>query len=102
MELKIQLQHPQGKKAVSISKEKYELLQKLILDFFSVQKEGSFTEIANAITLNFKENNLKFQGSLKWYLEWVKLDLEARGILNRLPGTMPQKYILNKGINNKT
>ena len=31
-----------------------------------------------------------FDGSIKWYLETVKLDLEARGVIERVPKTRPQ------------
>jgi hypothetical protein len=39
METKIQLKHPAGKKAVSISTYKYELLKKQITDFLDEKKQ---------------------------------------------------------------
>ena len=33
----------------------------------------------------------KFSGSIPWYVVSVKLDLEARGILERIPKTSPHR-----------
>lgn len=94
MEQKIQLQHPQGKKAVSISKDKYDLLKKSILKFLIANKEVTYSDLLQAVTKEFETNKIKFEGSLGWYLEWVKLDLEARQIIKKIPKTMPQKFLL--------
>lgn len=94
-EEKIQLKHPLGKKAVSISKYKYELLSGEILKCLS-ENEATFSEIAQTVEQRFKKQKLKFDGSLKWYLEWVKLDLEARKIISKASKMLPQKYILTK------
>jgi hypothetical protein len=34
----------------------------------------------------------RFEGSVLWYDEVVKLDLEARKIIERISGTRPPKY----------
>ena len=94
MEQKIQLQHPQGKKAVSISKDKYELLKTEIVEYLTKNADATFSDISKAIAHDFKEKKIKFDGSLMWYLEWVKLDLEAKQIITRVPKTSPQKYLL--------
>ncbi|PKL85307.1 MAG: hypothetical protein CVV22_08565 [Ignavibacteriae bacterium HGW-Ignavibacteriae-1] len=93
---KIQLKHPQGKKAVSISRDKFEILKTEIVKYLTEKTDGTFSEISKTIAQDFKEKKIKFDGSLNWYLEWVKLDLEARQIIKRVPKTAPQKYILNK------
>ena len=92
-EEKIQLKHPQGKKSVSISKDKYDLLTTEILKCLS-KKESTFSEITTTVAQNLKTRKVKFDGSLKWYLEWVKLDLEAQQIITRSSKSSPQKYIL--------
>jgi len=94
MEKKIQLKHPQGKKAVSISKGKYELLKAETIKYLKKNSEGTFSDISKAISQNFKEKKIEFDGSLNWYLEWVKLDLEAQQFIIRVPKTSPQKYLL--------
>jgi len=36
----------------------------------------------------------KLEGSVNWYAEVVKLDLEAKKVIRRIPGTKPQSYRL--------
>ena len=92
MDQKIQLIHPAGKKAVSIQKEKYDVLKKAILSCLKVQGESTHAEIHQAITENFRNSKIKFEGSLDWYLEWVKLDLEARKEIKRVSDKSPIKF----------
>ena len=96
MEQKIQLKHPEGKKAISIDKLKYDILKKAILNHLKKNGEATHTEIWDAITEDFKKNNIKFEGSIQWYMEWVKLDLQSNKIIGKVPKTSPLKYILAK------
>ena len=84
MEQKIQLQHPAGKKAVRMAKGKYDLLKKVLLNLLKTKGELTHSEILKAITEDFKKNNIKFEGSVEWNMEWVKLDLEARKEIKRV------------------
>lgn len=95
-EQKIQLKHPQGKKAVSINKDKYDLLKKETIQYLTKKNDGTFSEISKTVFQSLKDKKIIFDGSLNWYLEWVKLDLEARQIIARVPKTSPQKYALTK------
>ena len=36
--------------------------------------------------------NGKFDGSIPWYMEGTKLDLEARGVIERMPGQKNDAY----------
>ena len=94
MEQKIQLQHPVGKKAISMDTEKYELLKKTILN--GLKKEGALShkEMFKVISESFKKNRTKFVGSVEWHMEWVKLDLEARKEIKRVADTSPIKFKL--------
>ena len=94
METKIQLKHPQGKKPVNMSKEKYNLLKPALLKYLRTKGEATFGELSSAIEKDFKAKKQKFQGSLPWHLEWVKLDLEARKVIRRVPNTSPQEYTI--------
>ena len=94
METRIQLKHPQGKKPISMSKDKYDLLKPVVLKHLRAKGKATFTEISAAIAKDFRTNGTKFKGSLPWHLEWVKLDLEARKIIKRVPNTTPQEYMI--------
>ena len=94
MDQKIQLMHPDGKKAVSIKKEKYYVLKNAIISSLKAQGESTHADIQMAITQEFKNNNIKFEGSLDWYLEWVKLDLEARKEIKRVGDKSPVRFTI--------
>ncbi len=94
MEQKILLKHPAGKKAISMDKEKYTILEKSILKCLRLQVEVSHKDILNAIREDFKIGKINFTGSVEWYMEWVKLDMEARKIIARIAGTTPIKFKL--------
>jgi len=96
MEKKIELKHPQGKQAVSMEKGKYNALKKIFLKHLRTEGGSTQTEIVKAIKDDFKKNKIKFEGSIEWHLEWVKLDLEANKIITRVSKTSPQKYTLIK------
>ncbi len=96
MEQKIQLKHPEGKKAVSISKAKYDVLKKAFLNYLKKKGGSTHTEILHEVADDFKINNIKFEGSIQWHMEWVKLDLEANKIIERVKGTSPEKYVITK------
>lgn len=91
---KIQLKHPEGKRAVSIDKEKYEIIRKSIISSLK-SKELTFTLLSLAIK---KKLSGRFEGSINWYVESVKLDLEARNIIERIHATKPQLYRLKIAI----
>lgn len=94
MDHKVQLKHPQGKKPISMSKEKYDLLKQAMLNCLHAQGKATFKEMVIGIEKDFKRNRTKFQGSLPWHVEWMKLDLEARKVIKRVASTSPQQYIL--------
>ena len=83
--------HPQGKSGVNISKEKYDLMRQAILE--SVQAHGQITFTGLTEDVRSKLEG-KFEGSINWYVTTVKLDLEARGILERIPKSSPQRLRL--------
>ncbi|HEX7572745.1 MAG TPA: hypothetical protein VF514_06600 [Bacteroidota bacterium] len=91
---KVQLKHPQGKKPIRMSKEKYDLLKPALLKYLRTRGKATFGEISSAIEKHFKTKEQRFQGSLAWHLEWVKLDLEARKLIRRVPDTSPQEYMI--------
>jgi hypothetical protein len=94
MEQKIQLKHPAGKKAVSMDKAKYAVLEKAILNCLKTKGESTHKEILATITQDFIINKIKFEGSIGWNLEWVKLDMEARKKIKRIGDLTPIKFMI--------
>jgi hypothetical protein len=85
--------HPQKKQGVTISREKYEIIRKAILSTLHLHKEIPFMKLSRAVE---KEVNGNFEGSVMWYVTTVKLDLEARGNIKRVPNSRPQLVKLVK------
>lgn len=79
--------HPEKKQGVKISKEKYEIIRNAILCVLQTQKEITFMNLSRAVE---KQVNGNFEGSVVWYVTTVKLDLEARGQIKRVPNSRPQ------------
>jgi hypothetical protein len=79
--------HPEKKQGVKISKEKYEIIRKAIMAALHKQKEMTFMNLSRAVEKEVKGN---FDGSVTWYVTTVKLDLEARGEIKRVPNSRPQ------------
>ncbi|MCI0551839.1 MAG: hypothetical protein L0287_12865 [Anaerolineae bacterium] len=79
--------HPEKKKGVNISKEKYEVIRKAIIATLRTNKEMTFMALSRAVE---KQLDNKFEGSVMWYVTTVKLDLEARGEIKRVPNSRPQ------------
>lgn len=79
--------HPEKKQGVNISKDKYDIIRKVILSVLREQNEMPFTKLSKAVE---KEVSGSFDGSITWYVTTVKLDLEARGEIKRVPKSRPQ------------
>ena len=86
-EKKILTKHPLGKSGKNISQQKYDTLRKEILSALRNQ-ELSHTELFDRLG---KKLRGKFPGDVNWYGETVKLDLEARKIIQRT-SAKPPKY----------
>jgi hypothetical protein len=88
-EEKILTKHPLGKSGKNISRQKYEAVKQAILSALR-DKELTHTELFDQLNKSLKS---KFSGNISWYGETVKLDLEARKIIERM-SSKPQKYRL--------
>ena len=88
MDDKILTLHPQGKKGVRIDRAKYDAVKAAILKALRA-KELTHHELTQAV-----EDALqgKFDGSVAWYMESTKLDLEARHVIERVPGERHDVY----------
>ncbi len=77
---KIECLHPQGKHAPAIAASTYYLFKNAIA---SVLKEEplTYSAMANAVKEHFIKDKIVFNGSVGWFTETVKLDMEARGLI---------------------
>ena len=86
MEERTLTRHPQGKKGVNISKQRYDAMRAAIIDALATG-DMTHTDLVKGVEQRLQGG---FDGSVKWYVETVKLDLEARGEIERVPKTSPQ------------
>lgn len=89
MDEKILTKHPDpGKQGVRISKAKYDVIRGTILNLLRANGEMTFTELSTAVNERLEG---KVDGSISWYITTVKLDLEARHVIERVPKSKPQR-----------
>ena len=85
---KILTLHPQGKKGVNIHKSIYETIKTFLIKTIEAQHEITYKALNKKA---IEELSKTFDGKVGWYVVTVKLDLEARGIIERIPKTSPHK-----------
>lgn len=94
---RIQTLHPiAGKKNKKILLNKYEVIRENLLAILTYMEEPTHTELMEELYSRVKDN---FEGGVQWYGETVKLDLEAREIIERT-GKRPERYRLKRVTNN--
>jgi hypothetical protein len=81
--------HPLGKRGRNIRRQKYDALKKAILSALR-GKALTHTELFRRLNRGLKG---RFSGNISWYAETVKLDLEARKVIERT-SSKPPKYRL--------
>jgi hypothetical protein len=91
MEEKVLTQHPEGKRGVRISKQKYDLIRDSVIEALRSRGDLTYTQLAEGVGRRVAG---RFDGNVQWYTECVKLDLEARVVITRVEGTRPQKVRL--------
>jgi hypothetical protein len=82
--------HPAGKKGVNIEKQKYDWFREAIIRRLK-HDHLTYRDLAESVRA---ELGGSFKGSVRWYVEAVKLDLEARKVIERIPQSKPQRYRL--------
>lgn len=80
--------HPKGKKGVNILKRRYDLIRTFIIE--TIQQKGQISYEALS-DLAVEQLSSTFDGKVLWYIVSVKLDLEARSIIERVPKTSPHE-----------
>jgi hypothetical protein len=92
MEEKRLARHPdKGKQGVRISRAKYDQMRAAIVATLRAHGAITFTELARLVNIRLRG---KFEGSITWYVTTVKLDLEARNVIRRVPKTNPPQLRL--------
>lgn len=92
MEERILTRHPEkGKSGVNISEDKYNVIQASILESLRTNEEMTFQDLTQDVQRKLRGS---FEGSIPWYVTTVKLDLEARGEIERVPDAKPQRLRL--------
>lgn len=79
--------HPAGKQGVNILQRRYDMMRDFILETVDQSGEITFGDLTQAAKAGLND---KFDGSIGWYVTTVKLDLEARDLIERIPGSSPQ------------
>lgn len=81
-----------GVGGANVNKERYEAVRKAILKAVPKSKEGiAFVDLPKAVGRHLPGGKIPGGGSIPWYVTTVKLDLEARGLIHRIPGSRPQR-----------
>lgn len=92
MDEKFFAKHPDStKQGVNISKAKYDAMRGAILAALANGGELTIKELFAAVSKTLKG---KFDGSINWYTTVVKLDLEARNFIERVPKSKPHRVRL--------
>jgi hypothetical protein len=85
---------PNGKQGVNISLEKYEQVRDVIVEIVRKSPYITFGDMADLAESELLAQ--KFDGKPLWYITTIKLDLEARGFIERVPKTSPHQLIVKK------
>ncbi len=89
---KFQTVHPEaGKQGTRIDAAKYEAMKAALLAVVPAAEAGiPFQDLADAVRPHLPAE-LFANASVSWYVTTIKLDLEARGLIERVPGARPQR-----------
>lgn len=88
---KILTLHPQGKKGTRIDLKKYNQVKAAIIATLTELHEATLDDLVTSAEEILRD---QFDGKVIWYVVTVKLDLEARKIIERIPKTSPHRVRL--------
>lgn len=90
---KILTLHPEGKQGVNISRAKYDMIHQAITNAIRSQGVITFQGLISLVDYSLRN---RFEGSIPWYVTTVKLDMEARGEIERISENGEQKLRLKE------
>ena len=93
-EARVETLHPDpDRQGTRISKAMYDAVRDAILDAVPESEPGlPFADLSGKVRERVPEQLFE-NASVTWYTVTVKLDLEARGLVNRVPGSGPQRLV---------
>ena len=91
---KVQLKHPEGKKAISMEKAKYDALKSSFIDCLKAKRIAPFDELLADVTADLQNKKIKIKGVIQWNLFWVSLDMEANKQVKKNKAVSPYLYTL--------
>ena len=89
---KIQTLNATGAGGVNIDRQKYDAMKKALLKVITARKEGTaFQALPSLVKPLLPGLGFPAKASVGWYVTVVKLDLEARGLIERVARIKPQR-----------
>ena len=85
--------HPQGKNGVNIQSNLYEAMRKAILKVVPSKGEGVLAKDLPILVSPLLGPAFDQSHSITWYCVATKQDLEARGLVVRVPKSRPQRLL---------
>ncbi len=73
----------------NIPKWKFDCIRAAILDTLA-EGDTAWSDLTEAVRARLSEDELARMGKLRWFVVTVKLELEVRGEIARIPGRSPQ------------
>lgn len=85
--------HPDPRKrGVRMPRARYEPMRRAILDAIPRRGAGpTYTDLVELVAPELEGTDFPSEASVEWNCVVVKLDLEARGLIHRVPGTKPEE-----------
>ena len=81
-----------GKQPTRIDRWKYDLVREAILSVVPADENGiEFSQLVQLVEGSIPADDLERLGSVSWYTTTVKLDMEVKGEIERVPSSKPQR-----------
>jgi hypothetical protein len=81
-----------GKQPKRIDSWKYELVRDAILKVLGTNTQGiAFSDLSSRVSRELSPRERKTLGSIPWYTATVKLEMEVKREIERVPGITPQR-----------
>ncbi|MBN2007965.1 hypothetical protein JW960_01320 [candidate division KSB1 bacterium] len=81
-----------GKQPTNIDRWKYETVRQAIFDVLAAHSDNVlFQDLPHLVAAQLSPEQITRLGSVSWYTTTVKLDMEVRGEITRIPNANPQR-----------